>query len=308
MNVDELDGDLWELHCDRSSFEVPNYSSIRTDTAKWKLGPIFSERETYDEDDELFDDFITEVAGVCVATQVEGPTPGVQGIAKIRMQIPNDYEIPAPTKPQDSSYRTATEVLNLKELTERGSTCTPKLLDLGLFEQTRKEDPLPGGFMTFIVMERLPGRNLVNFDLLPMSERDQVRLAFAKAIREFYAMGCVHDDPDRRNLMWDPENKKCYIIDLEDVRQLDSDVKRKTFTPELDFHDWAIAGPEVNTHLKGLDPMVPYGGKYIEDPGDEALEKMAKDAAGKELLFLTYRDMKHCLPPRKKGSDNEPAS
>lgn len=86
MNVDELDGDLWELHCDRSSFEVPNYSSIRTDTAKWKLGPIFSERETYDEDDELFDDFITEVAGVCVATQVEGPTPGVQGIAKIRMQ------------------------------------------------------------------------------------------------------------------------------------------------------------------------------------------------------------------------------
>lgn len=93
-----------------------------------------------------------------------------------------------------------------------------------------------------------------------------------------------------------------------DPLQLDSDVKRKTFTPELDFHDWAIAGPEVNTHLKGLDPMVPYGGKYIEDPGDEALEKMAKDAAGKELLFLTYRDMKHCLPPRKKGSDNEPAS
>ncbi|PGG94935.1 hypothetical protein AJ80_10084 [Polytolypa hystricis UAMH7299] len=34
-----------------------------------------------------------------------------------------------------------------------------------------------------------------------------------------------------------------------------------------------------------LDPMVPHGGKCIEDPDDETLEKMAADAAGKELVF-----------------------
>ena len=45
------------------------------------------------------------------------------------------------------------------------------------------DDPVPGGFLFFIVMERLGGRNLVNFDSLPMSERNLVRLAFAKAIR-----------------------------------------------------------------------------------------------------------------------------
>jgi hypothetical protein len=34
--------------------------------------------------------------------------------------------------------------------------------------------------------------------------------------------------------------------------------------------------------------MVPYDRKYIEDPDDETLEKMAAEAAGKELQFLEY--------------------
>ncbi|EFR00134.1 hypothetical protein MGYG_03140 [Nannizzia gypsea CBS 118893] len=285
MNVNELNGDLRELYCNRSSFQVPDYGTIKTKTAIWKLGPIFSERESWDVNDDLYHAYITEAAGVCVATQVEGPTPGVQGIAKIRMQIPNDYDVPAPTKPQKSSFRTSLEVLSLKELTEAGSTCTPKLLDLAFFKQIRKNDPLPGGFLTFIIMERLPGRNLVNFHELPMSERDQVRLAFAKTIREFYARGYTHWDPHRRNLMWDREDKKCYIIDLEDVCQLDDDYPRKVFTPERDFQVWGIADPEINTGSFGLDPMVPHDCKFIQDPGDEELEKMARDVTGKPLYF-----------------------
>ncbi|EZG07122.1 hypothetical protein H106_03454 [Trichophyton rubrum CBS 735.88] len=280
MNVNELEGDLRELYCNRSSFEVPNYTHISTSTAEWKLGPIFSEREVWDLNDPVYDAYITEAAGVCVTTQVKGPTPGVQGIAKIRIQIPNDYNVPTPTKPQDCSFQAGMEVFNLKELTEAGSTCTPKLLDHGFYEQTRKNDPLPGGFMVFIVMERLPGRNLQNFNELPMFERDQVRLAFAKTIRRY-----IHYDPHRRNLMWDRESKKCYIIDLEDARHLDDDCPPKIFTPERDFLVWGIAGPEINTSLYGLDPMVPHDRKFIKNPSDEELEKMAQDAAGKPLYF-----------------------
>ena len=51
----------------------------------WKFGHIFTERETYGDDD-IAKAFITEVCGTCVATQGEGPNPGVQGIAKVRMQ------------------------------------------------------------------------------------------------------------------------------------------------------------------------------------------------------------------------------
>ncbi|KAK2802116.1 hypothetical protein FQN50_007480 [Emmonsiellopsis sp. PD_5] len=286
MEVQELEGDLDELYYSRSSYWVPNLKSVWTGTAEWKLGPIFTERETYDDDD-IYEDLITEAAGVCVVTQVKGPQPGIQGIAKIRTQIPNDPEDPSSTKPYNGSSRSGFEWVNLRDLTERGSTCTPKLLDFVSLDQG-KDDPVPGGFIFFIVMERLPGRNLVNFDTLPMSERDQVRLAFAKAIREFYSFRFVHTDPHRRNLMWDPENKKCYIIDLEDAYQINDDAKGKKFIPERDFHTWGIAGPEINTSMYGLDPMVPYDLKFIEDPDDETLEKMAKEAEGKDIVFPKY--------------------
>ncbi|OJD24128.1 hypothetical protein ACJ73_04509 [Blastomyces percursus] len=286
MEVQELKGDLDELYRSRSSYWVPNLKSVRTGTAEWKLGPIFTERETYD-DDGIYHDLITEAAGVCVATQVKGPQPGIQGIAKIRMQIPNDPDNPSSTKPHNGSTRSGFEWVNLRDLTERGCTCTPRLLDIASLDQAENY-PVPGGFMFFIVMERLPGRNLVNFADLPMPERDQVRLAFAKAIREFYSFRFVHRDPDRRNLMWDSENKKCYIIDLEDAHQINDDSERKKFIPEQGFYSWGIAGPEINTGMYGVDPMVPYDLKFIEDPDDETLERMAKEAEGKELVFPKY--------------------
>lgn len=85
MEVQELEGDLAELYRSRSSYWVPNLTSVCTGTAEWKLGPIVTERETYNDDD-IYHDLITEAAGVCVAAQVKGPQPGIQGIAKIRMQ------------------------------------------------------------------------------------------------------------------------------------------------------------------------------------------------------------------------------
>lgn len=70
----------------------------------------------------------------------------------------------------------------LEDLTERGSSCTPKLLDYAL-EAQRENEHVPGGYIVFILMERLPGRNLTNFDTFPLEKRDEVRIAFGKAIR-----------------------------------------------------------------------------------------------------------------------------
>lgn len=70
MNIEELKEDLDELYRNRSSHWVPDVTSVRTDSAEWKLSPIFTERETYGDDD-IYKAFITEAAGVCVASQVE---------------------------------------------------------------------------------------------------------------------------------------------------------------------------------------------------------------------------------------------
>lgn len=74
------------------------------------------------------------------------------------------------------------ELHNLQQLTELGCSCTPKLLDFRIDYQI-KGDNVPGGFILYLLIEKVPGRNLLNFGSLPMSERDQVRIAFGKAIR-----------------------------------------------------------------------------------------------------------------------------
>lgn len=67
-------------------------------------------------------------------------------------------------------------------------------------------------------MEKISGRGLVNSGDLPVSERDEVRIAFIKALRfliilqhaniEFRSCGLKHFDPDRRNVIWDPKQKR----------------------------------------------------------------------------------------------------
>ena len=95
-------------------------------------------------------------------------------------RIPNDET--RDTIPTSGSSYSQNELTNFKRLTELKSSCTPKLL--AYTETTQPDDFLvPGGFLAVIIMEKIPGRNLSNFRELPMSERNQVRFAFAKAIR-----------------------------------------------------------------------------------------------------------------------------
>ncbi|PGH07408.1 hypothetical protein AJ80_07993 [Polytolypa hystricis UAMH7299] len=195
MNTKELKEDLYELYCNRSSHRVPDITSVWTASTEWKLGPIFTERETYG-DDNIYNAFITEAAG---------------GIGKIRMQIPDDPDDPSSTKPQHGSTRSGFDGLTF-----------------GSLQNTN-----------------LPAHQ--SFGILVPSSNQKMTL-------EFYSLRFVHKDPDRRNLIWDRENKKCYIIDLEDAHQINDDAEPRKFIPETDFHTWGIAGPEINTSMYGLDP------------------------------------------------------
>lgn len=87
MNINDLSDDLLELYHERTSFWVHRTPSFRSPQSQihWKLGPVFTERET-DGYDSIYKSYMTEVSGTCVATQIEGPNSGLQGIAKIRMQ------------------------------------------------------------------------------------------------------------------------------------------------------------------------------------------------------------------------------
>ncbi|PGH21302.1 hypothetical protein AJ80_03352 [Polytolypa hystricis UAMH7299] len=77
-----------------------------------------------------------------------------------------------------------------------------------------------------------------------MSERNKVRLAFAKAIR--------------------------FIIDLEDAYSVNDDAKPAKLRPLIEWFNWGIAGPSVISG-DGVDPMVPYDDYDLIDPDDEVL-------------------------------------
>lgn len=58
----------------------------------WEIGPIQAEKvRTHEE--ETFGD-IDDVSSVCVATQVEGPSPGLKAVMKIKMQSVISYVYP----------------------------------------------------------------------------------------------------------------------------------------------------------------------------------------------------------------------
>ncbi|PGH19045.1 hypothetical protein AJ79_00079 [Helicocarpus griseus UAMH5409] len=280
----------------------PNPSSLvrfaRSKTT-WRPGRIFAERQFhgYDEAQEAY---ISEVGATCVATQVEGANVGMQEILNIQKQIPSGIENPgdvgpgdlADTKPCRYDIWASYDFTNLKTLTQLGCSCTPKLLGHKLVSQG-PDDYVPGGFILYLLIEKLAGRNLVDFAQLPMFERDQVRLAFAKAIytgSEFYALRHKHNDPDRRNLIWDPKGKKCYIVVLEDAYSINDDAKPAKFRPSIDWFNWNIAGPTLIAG-DGVDSMMPYDDYKLTDPDDETLLGMMKNAAGKGVYIPNYSNL-----------------
>ncbi|KAJ0427137.1 hypothetical protein BJY00DRAFT_307116 [Aspergillus carlsbadensis] len=65
-------------------------------------------------------------------------------------------------------------------------------------------------YTLYIVMEKVPSENLANFDDLSAEEQKE-------AMWEFFRHCYTHWDPRREKLLWDPRNKLCFIVDLEDA-------------------------------------------------------------------------------------------
>ncbi|KAJ9191779.1 hypothetical protein DTO164E3_8672 [Paecilomyces variotii] len=246
-------------------FDDPNVS--------WRLGPILKERVRHG--DKYAGVKISEAAGTCIATQIEGPQKGTKAIAKIRMQIPPGMDDPSEYDPDvdysiyKSEYRSiwaTCESEMLKYLTEKGSKCTPRFIGLQVQDQTDR-DYVPGGYVQYLLMEKLPGTNLLDWNEFDLETRNRVRLAFAKAIREFWSYGLVHNDPMRNNIIWDENTDRCWIIDMEDAIYAD---KPRKFKPRLDWSEWSISGIDRE---RNIDPMLP--DEYDEYSDDDAIAALA---------------------------------
>ncbi|KAL4959253.1 uncharacterized protein BDV14DRAFT_13329 [Aspergillus stella-maris] len=116
---------------------------------------------------------------------------------------------------------------------------TPRLLAW----QTQKQDAdekNPGGYIAYIVMEKVPGENLAKFDDYSEEKQRQIKLAFLEAMWEFFRHCYTHWDPRRENL-WDRENKLCFIVDLEDVEFRENRKPNNVrFSPAKELEYWSL--------------------------------------------------------------------
>jgi hypothetical protein len=76
-----------------------------------------------------------------------------------------------------------TELTTLKSLQEKGCDVIPRLLRYQC-DQQDEDDTVPGGFITYVIWEKVPGEslNIQKFWGYSFSEREEIRLKF----REVY--------------------------------------------------------------------------------------------------------------------------
>ncbi|OAL37465.1 hypothetical protein AYO20_03314 [Fonsecaea nubica] len=148
---------------------------------------------------------------------------------------------------------TAHELQALEKFRDTDSACTPVLVNFKKAVQP-VEGPLPGGYLTFLVMTKMPGDSLFNMYYWGMAteERHDITQKFLVALRWIYAQGIEPVDCGLRNILWDPETKKCSIIDFELWRGTETLVGDEA----KELQRWGLARqPAAKNHWEAWNQM-----------------------------------------------------
>ncbi|KAJ9224917.1 hypothetical protein DTO169E5_568 [Paecilomyces variotii] len=148
--------------------------------------------------------------------------PSEEAIIKIYKQIP--YIGSEFTRPQVRRRQALPidglakkELDALRTFTEKGCASTPKLL--GYKEEVQgPQDIVPGGFILYLLMERLPGSCLDEYAFwdLDESERAKVLEKFKTAWIDCYNAGLVPSNGLGETIMWDPAAERVYFTGFSD--------------------------------------------------------------------------------------------
>ncbi|KAF1851550.1 uncharacterized protein K460DRAFT_351460 [Cucurbitaria berberidis CBS 394.84] len=139
---------------------------------------------------------------------------------------------------------TVQEIAALRRSTDFRCQSAPQLLD---FTETTvrpgmHEDCIVGGYLIFVLMTKTSGSRLPYdiFCKLSRAERDEFREAFRKALIEVWSCGIIPNDRALRNIVWDQQERKCYIVDFEDSHLIDVEKEQPPGFTEIEFRRWNI--------------------------------------------------------------------
>ncbi|KAH8811426.1 hypothetical protein F5884DRAFT_782070 [Xylogone sp. PMI_703] len=191
------------------TFQQPHLSS-------WKLERKIIEHEDL-EVEEFASPGCSEARAVFICKSRDGSK---EAIMRIRMQIPYTSTLgrTATSRAKQATHGlppiARMEIKALEALTNAKCSSAPKLLAWKVDKQDW-DSWVPGGYLVYVLMEKLPGIIVDDFFGLDRQERDEMRRCLKRAWLECMECGVINIDEGLRNVLWDKENRKCYIIDFE---------------------------------------------------------------------------------------------
>ncbi|GLA00601.1 hypothetical protein AnigIFM60653_009351 [Aspergillus niger] len=199
--------------------EVAPGTIIQLRKARWVIRKVASEHCFQLNPDDLRDKHDPSLACTRLVCETHGPDGPVQGHMRYYKQIPiegTEAEPPTTRAEQAESF-CPIELKHLRPLTQKGSTITPRLLDSKEVKQDNTGF-VPGGFVTWVVWEVVPGLQLGNdvgsapFWGLSRDERDAVRQAFKESICKLEIWGHLPYPEHAKNLVWDSTTGSLYYV------------------------------------------------------------------------------------------------
>ncbi|KAK4609555.1 hypothetical protein CLAFUW4_14640 [Fulvia fulva] len=159
-------------------------------------------------------------------TGIQNDPGGYAFVMKIKVQVPKSEGGKA--DPLDGpSDRSMAEMQAMMKFRDADLDCTPDLR--WTLQQAQPGDgPVPGGYVTVIVMNQMPGSSLeeLKFWSLKEEEQNMIREKFSNNLRSVWKCGIVPTDCSMRNIFWDAKAQKCSIIGFERHRAMSPNVSQ----------------------------------------------------------------------------------
>ncbi|KIX01332.1 uncharacterized protein Z518_09057 [Rhinocladiella mackenziei CBS 650.93] len=157
-------------------------------------------------------------------------------VMKIKVQVPGTDTKPSKTPVSGPSTTTSSELKAL-ETFRAAAWLRPYAPSLVSYRQSTQDatGPLPGGYLSFTVMTKMPGESLydLNFWGMKDEEREEIVREFMVALRAIHALHIEPVDCALRNVLWERETKRCTIIDFELWRSTEESISEQDETKEL---------------------------------------------------------------------------
>lgn len=161
-----------------------------------------------------------------------------EAIVKVKVQIPGGDRRPQ-NDPHPGPSSTTAEELKALEIFAKASLPHVPHLFASTIKQQPDNGPLPGGYITYLLMTHLPGTPLFLQKYYEMSpdQHKNICTKFLDVLRTVYATGVEPVDCGLRNVMWEARTETLSIIDFELWRPTDQDVGDET----KELQRWGLA-------------------------------------------------------------------